>query len=639
MKLSASEPGRDRAAAGPHGAPRVVPGIRIRAASRPCPPPSTTQKIRVVVAKPGLDGHDRGAKIIARALRDAGMEVIYTGLHQTPEQIVETVIQEDADAVGLSILSGAHMTLVPRIVELLREQGVDDVLVTVGGTIPADDIPELKELGVAEVFTPGRPDAGHHRLHPGRGTPAWTRADARPPRRSRRLAPRPDRVPIDSSVNVGTIPTLRLPRGGHQVKICVLVKEVPDAAVQKRIDPSTGRMDRSGEKNLNPYDTHAIEAAMQVKEGGARRGRRDRRRDDGPVERGPRAAQGGLARRRPLGPPDRRRARGLRRRRDRLRARADARARVARPRPARPAVRRRRVLHDRRRRGRPPADAVAHAGHQDGRRRRQAHAASARPSTATTPSRSRCRPSSPSATRSTSRATRRSRRSWARRRSRSTRVAIGDVGIDAGRVGEDGSRVACGEFKAPPAEGRRHDHRGRGHERDGREDRRLARREEADLMARATSSSTPSTTRASSTRTPSAPSPRARALAGELGGECHALVARRRRPHRRPGRLARRLRRGEGLPRQGPRGPRAAGRRRDGQGHGRRRPPLRAVRRRPARLRDRRRPRRAPGRRRDDGGHGRPRRGRQARSPSARSSATRRSRRRATASAGSSSAA
>jgi methylmalonyl-CoA mutase C-terminal domain/subunit len=117
--------------------------------------PSTSQKIRVVVAKPGLDGHDRGAKIIARALRDAGMEVIYTGLHQTPEQIVATVIQEDADAVGLSILSGAHMTLVPRIAELLREQGVDDVLLTVGGTIPADDIPQLKELGVAEVFTPG----------------------------------------------------------------------------------------------------------------------------------------------------------------------------------------------------------------------------------------------------------------------------------------------------------------------------------------------------------------------------------------------------------------------------------------------------------------------------------------------------
>jgi methylmalonyl-CoA mutase C-terminal domain/subunit len=113
------------------------------------------RKIRVVVAKPGLDGHDRGAKIIARALRDAGMEVIYTGLHQTPEQIVETVIQEDADAVGLSILSGAHMTLVPRVVQLLREQDIDDVLVTVGGTIPADDSPELKELGVSEVFTPG----------------------------------------------------------------------------------------------------------------------------------------------------------------------------------------------------------------------------------------------------------------------------------------------------------------------------------------------------------------------------------------------------------------------------------------------------------------------------------------------------
>ncbi len=113
-------------------------------------------RIRVVVAKPGLDGHDRGAKIIARAMRDAGMEVIYTGLHQTPEQIVETVIQEDADAVGLSILSGAHMTLVPRVLELLREQGVEDVVVTVG-TIPAEDIPELKRLGVAEVFTPGAP--------------------------------------------------------------------------------------------------------------------------------------------------------------------------------------------------------------------------------------------------------------------------------------------------------------------------------------------------------------------------------------------------------------------------------------------------------------------------------------------------
>ena len=113
------------------------------------------KKVRVVVAKPGLDGHDRGAKIIARALRDAGMEVIYTGLHQTPEQIVETVIQEDADAVGLSILSGAHMTLVPRIVSLLHEQGVDGVVITVGGTIPAEDIPELKRLGVAEVFTPG----------------------------------------------------------------------------------------------------------------------------------------------------------------------------------------------------------------------------------------------------------------------------------------------------------------------------------------------------------------------------------------------------------------------------------------------------------------------------------------------------
>jgi methylmalonyl-CoA mutase, C-terminal domain len=117
----------------------------------------TGRKIRVVVAKPGLDGHDRGAKIIARALRDAGMEVIYTGLHQTPAQIAETVIQEDADAVGLSILSGAHMTLVPKVVDLLRQQGIDDVVVTVGGTIPTEDIPELKQLGVAAVFTPGSP--------------------------------------------------------------------------------------------------------------------------------------------------------------------------------------------------------------------------------------------------------------------------------------------------------------------------------------------------------------------------------------------------------------------------------------------------------------------------------------------------
>jgi methylmalonyl-CoA mutase cobalamin-binding domain/chain len=117
--------------------------------------PTSAKRIRVVVAKPGLDGHDRGAKIIARALRDAGMEVIYTGLHQTPEQIVETVLQEDADAVGLSILSGAHMTLVPRVIELLREQDAGDVVVTVGGTIPSQDIQELKGLGVAEVFTPG----------------------------------------------------------------------------------------------------------------------------------------------------------------------------------------------------------------------------------------------------------------------------------------------------------------------------------------------------------------------------------------------------------------------------------------------------------------------------------------------------
>ena len=232
-------------------------------------PPSapTARKIRVVVAKPGLDGHDRGAKIIARALRDAGMEVIYTGLHQTPEQIVETVIQEDADAVGLSILSGAHMTLVPRIVELLKEQGIDDVLVTVGGTIPADDIPELKRLGVAEVFTPGAPTQDIIDFIQGA---VGDRASAASgcPRAPRLAGNRSAASPIDSSVNEVGSRTF-VATGGRQVKICVLVKEVPDAAVQKRIDPSTGRMDRSGEKNLNPYDTHAIEAAMQIKEGGA----------------------------------------------------------------------------------------------------------------------------------------------------------------------------------------------------------------------------------------------------------------------------------------------------------------------------------------------------------------------------------
>jgi methylmalonyl-CoA mutase C-terminal domain/subunit len=113
------------------------------------------ERIRVVIAKPGLDGHDRGAKIVARALRDAGMEVVYTGLHQTPEQIVETVVQEDADAVGLSVLSGAHMTLFARLAELLREREVDDVVVFGGGIIPDADLPELAELGVARVFTPG----------------------------------------------------------------------------------------------------------------------------------------------------------------------------------------------------------------------------------------------------------------------------------------------------------------------------------------------------------------------------------------------------------------------------------------------------------------------------------------------------
>ncbi|MFB7128858.1 cobalamin B12-binding domain-containing protein [Kitasatospora xanthocidica] len=118
---------------------------------------SVSGPIRVVVAKPGLDGHDRGAKVIARALRDAGMEVIYTGLHQTPEQVVDTAIQEDADGIGLSILSGAHMTLCARVLELLKERDAEDIKVFCGGIIPDEDIAELKALGVADIFTPGTP--------------------------------------------------------------------------------------------------------------------------------------------------------------------------------------------------------------------------------------------------------------------------------------------------------------------------------------------------------------------------------------------------------------------------------------------------------------------------------------------------
>jgi len=115
------------------------------------------RRVRVLVAKPGLDGHDRGAKVMVRALRDAGMEVIYTGIRQTPEQIVEAAVQEDVDVVGLSILSGAHMTLFPKITRLLKERGMDDVLVIGGGIIPEEDIPAMKEAGIAEVFGPGTP--------------------------------------------------------------------------------------------------------------------------------------------------------------------------------------------------------------------------------------------------------------------------------------------------------------------------------------------------------------------------------------------------------------------------------------------------------------------------------------------------
>ena len=121
--------------------------------------PAPERRYRVVMAKPGLDGHDRGVKVVARGLRDAGFEVIYTGLHQTPEQVVEAVIQEDADAVGLSLLSGAHMTLFPKVIDQLKGRDADEVLVFGGGIIPEADIPKLKELGVAEIFTPGAPMA------------------------------------------------------------------------------------------------------------------------------------------------------------------------------------------------------------------------------------------------------------------------------------------------------------------------------------------------------------------------------------------------------------------------------------------------------------------------------------------------
>ena len=123
------------------------------------------RKLRVVIAKPGLDGHDRGAKVIARALRDAGMEVIYTGLRQTPEQIVSAALQEDADVIGLSILSGAHNHIAPRLMQLLHDKGLDDVLVVIGGIIPDVDVPNLKKLGVKGIFLPGTPDAGDRRFH------------------------------------------------------------------------------------------------------------------------------------------------------------------------------------------------------------------------------------------------------------------------------------------------------------------------------------------------------------------------------------------------------------------------------------------------------------------------------------------
>jgi methylmalonyl-CoA mutase, C-terminal domain len=149
-----SDPSDPSGPSGPSDSPAAT-----TAPTSPTSPTSPTgptgSPIRVVVAKPGLDGHDRGAKVVARALRDAGMEVVYTGLHQTPEQIVEAAIQEDADAVGLSVLSGAHMTLFAKVVELLRERDASDIVVFGGGIIPDDDLPELQRMGVATVFTPG----------------------------------------------------------------------------------------------------------------------------------------------------------------------------------------------------------------------------------------------------------------------------------------------------------------------------------------------------------------------------------------------------------------------------------------------------------------------------------------------------
>src|SRR5438477_7456740 len=139
--------------------PRTTSGLSASGGptSVPLRSPAMAGKIRVLIAKPGLDGHDRGAKIIARALRDGGMEVIYTGLHQTPEMIAEAALQEDVDAVGLSILSGAHMALFPRVLEEMRKRGLDDVLVYAGGIIPDEDIPAIKEMGIAGVFGPGTP--------------------------------------------------------------------------------------------------------------------------------------------------------------------------------------------------------------------------------------------------------------------------------------------------------------------------------------------------------------------------------------------------------------------------------------------------------------------------------------------------
>ena len=393
------------------------------------------------------------------------------------------------------------------------------------------------------------------------------------------------------------------------MKICVLVKEVPDAAVEKRMDSNSKRLDRSGEKNLNPFDTHAIEAAMQIREGGA-----VDVDEIVAVTMGPESAFRALHKAVSLGADrsvhltDDALSR-LGRLRHRLRAGQGARVRVARPGPAGPAVGRRRVLHDRRRRGRPPEDAVADAGHQDRRRGRQAALRA--------PGRVRLR----------HRRGRAARRDLGRRRHQRAAlpVAQGDHGREEeaarheGRPATSASRPTASASRARAPRSSPSTRRSR---------RPPARSSRTRTPTRRSRRSSPGSTKGScSHERPHLRTPlrgrvqqelARRRLRGRQAGQGDRRRGRRgrrrgRRPHRRPLCLARQVRRDEGLPRQGARGPRPAGRRRDGQGHPGRRLQVRAVRRRPARLRDRRGADRAARRRRDDGGHGGQGPGRQAR--------------------------